>query len=83
MLIQRVSLATIDSVLDIFLLLLLGILRDEPFMIPFSVQKVRESSASNVDKLMENGWDDCIGLDLKVEAGLLSQSEQLLQHESG
>ena len=83
MLIQRVSSAAVDSVLDIFLLLLLGILRDEPFMIPFSVQKVRESSASNVDKLVENGWNDGICLDLKVEAGLLSQSEQLFQHESG
>ena len=49
LLIQRVSSAAVNSVLDIFLLLLLGVLRVEPFVVPFSIQKVRESSASDMD----------------------------------
>ena len=46
-------------------------------MIPFPVQKVWESSAPDVDKLVENGGDDCGRVYFKVEACLLGESEQL------
>jgi len=41
-----------------------------------------ESSASDMNQLMENGWNNCLSVHLKVEASLLSQSQELFQHES-
>ena len=81
-LVEWITFASINSVLDVLLLLLLCVLRHEPLMVPLSIQEVRESPRPNVDELREYSWNDGIHLDLKVEASLLRQSKQFLQDDS-
>ena len=51
-------------------------------MVPFSVEEMWESSASNMNEFMEDSWNDGLSINLKVKACLLSQSKKLLEHES-
>jgi len=51
-------------------------------MIPLSIKEVRESSRSNMNKLVEDCWDNGLSVDLEVHACLLCQSEKLLKHKS-
>ena len=51
-------------------------------MIPFSIEEVRESSTSNVHKIMENCWNDGLSAHFEVKACLLCQSEKLLEYNS-
>jgi len=67
--------AAVYLVFDVIFLLSLSVLRNKSLMIPLSVQKVRESSATNVHKVVENSWNDCASSYLKVETGLLCQPQ--------
>ena len=83
MLIEWIPTAAINLILDVVLLLLLDILGDESLVVPLAVKEVGESPGADVDKLMENCWNDSLGVDLKVKACLLGQPQELLQHEAG
>lgn len=52
-------------------------------MVPLSIKEMRESSCSDVNKFVENCWDDGFSVYFKVKASLLGESEELLQHKSG
>lgn len=80
--IKRISVAAIYSVFDVFVMLLLSIFGDKSLVIPFSIQEVWESSASHVNEIVENWRNDCLIVDLKVHACLLSQPQQLFQDDS-
>lgn len=64
------------------MLLLDGVFWYESLVIPLLVQKVWESSGSNVYQLVENSWDDRFSFDFKVEASFLGQSQDLFEHKS-
>jgi hypothetical protein len=51
-------------------------------MIPFSVKEVRESPATNVNQVVEYGWNNSTGINLEIEASLLSQSKKLFEDNS-
>ena len=80
--VERVSAAAINLVLDVILLFLLDILGDESLVVPLAVKEMRESSGADVNKLMEDSWDDSLCVNLEVKACLLGQPQELLQHEA-
>jgi hypothetical protein len=43
---------------------------------------MRESSASDMDKFMEDSWNDGLSINFEIHASLLSQSQQFFQHKS-
>ena len=51
-------------------------------MIPFSVKEVRKSPAANVNQVVEYGWNNSTGINLEIEASLLSQSKKLFEDNS-
>lgn len=52
-------------------------------MIPLSIKEVGESSRSNMNKLVEDTWNNGLSVDFEVHACLLCQSEKLFKHKSG
>jgi len=42
-----------------------------PLIIPLTVQEVRESTSADMDKFVEDSWDDCLSLDFEVERSLV------------
>ena len=52
-------------------------------MVPFTVQEVRETARTHVDQLVEDGWDNGLVMDLKVNASVGTESHELLKDETG
>ena len=40
-------------------------------VVPLAVEEVREAARADMNQLMEDGRDHCLGLDLKVQASLV------------
>jgi hypothetical protein len=57
--------------------------RNVPLVVPFAVQEVGETARTHVDQLVEDGWDHGLVMDLKVQAGVGTESHELLKDETG
>lgn len=66
-----------------FAAILLSLRRDVPLVVPFAVQEVRETARTHVDQLVEDRWDHCLVMDLEVQAGVGTESHELLKDEAG
>ena len=79
--IQRIFHAPIGVRFDLLLLLLQRVLRLKPLVVPFSFQKMWESSGSYVDQAVEYWRYDRLRLYFKIEACLLCQSKHFFKYK--